>query len=309
MQSIESLDHANSAQPDQPGRAQLFVTPVAKFIAMSLCTFGVYEAYWSYKNWRFVKERDGSSIRPFWRAAFYPLWHHTLLSEVGEVVQSAALSNGLYRGFLGGSVILLSATWRLPDPWWLVSFLTFLPFLPALIAMSKVDSPGGPIQESVTTHRPANFIAYLAGGPIVAFTVLSSIGYFPSTAVVAGDYLWDRDVEYLETEGILGPEEDILYFYSEGLWSIKEGGQFISDEYVTSYWRDPEDGESYMAYAAYAEIDDVEVLWAEGLLGLTVVTITTMDELEFELWLSSEGGGDKMLVEKMRQLWKQNRAI
>ena len=53
----------------------LAVSPV-KFVAMSLCTFSLYEMYWSYKNWRIIKDRDGSKIMPFWRAFFYPLWHY-----------------------------------------------------------------------------------------------------------------------------------------------------------------------------------------------------------------------------------------
>lgn len=56
MTDWSCMDYDNGEQPGQPGKAQPFVTSTTKFIAMSLCTFGVYELYWSYKNWRYVKD-------------------------------------------------------------------------------------------------------------------------------------------------------------------------------------------------------------------------------------------------------------
>ena len=273
-----------------------------KFIAMSLCTLGLYELYWSYKNWQFIKDRDGSDIRPVWRAAFYPLWHYSLLSKLNISVDSRALSHRAYRLFLATSLIVLSSLWRLPDPYWLLSMLTFLPFLPAVLPMARPVS-SAIAEQPRSSHRPVNFVAYLLGGPFVVFISLISIGYLPGTAVVAGNYLWDKDIAYLIEAKILGPEEEIEYFYSAGLWSIKENGQFISDKYVTSYWLDPDKGETYISFAAYEEIDDINVVWAETFLDSTVITVTTVDERVFELWISSESGGDKKFVDTMRKFW------
>jgi hypothetical protein len=297
------MDYNNSEQPGRPGGGQPFVTSTAKFIAMSLCTFGVYELYWSYKNWRYVRDRDMTDIRPFWRAIFYPVWHYSLLSELNKVVRSRALESAVYRVFLASSLILLGAMWRLPDPFWLVSMLTFLPFLPAVAPMAEAVS-SGPIQQPVVFHRPANLIAYLIGGPALVFVALSSIGFFPSTAVVAGSDLWDRDIVYLKEAEILGRDEEIVYFYSAGLWSVKEDGQFVSKDYVTSYWQDPADGEIGIAYASYEEIEDIKVAWAKGSWDQTVITVITNEEAEFELWLSSESGGDRKFVDTMRRFWK-----
>ncbi len=283
----------------------LAVSPV-KFVAMSLCTFGLYEIYWSYKNWQIIKDRDGSEIMPFWRAAFYPLWHYSLLTELNKSLVSRALSSGVYRGLLAASVLILNGMWRLPDPYWLVSFLTFLGFLPALLAMRRPE-PTGVIQEQTRSFHPANLIAYLFGGPLFAFVALSSIGFFPSTAVVTGDAVWDRDIKYLREEEILGPEEKIVYFYSEGMWSIAEGGQFISADFVTSYYQDPDTGEISLDYVAFSDISDIDVTWAETFFDLTVVTITTSDDHQFLLWLSSEGGGDRKFVNAMTENWNRSR--
>ena len=274
-------------------------------MAMSVCTFGVYEIYWTYKNWRIVKDRHRSEIMPFWRAFFYPIWHYSLLTELNTVLNSGTLSSAAFRGVLAASVIILMPTWRLPDPYWLVSFLTFLGFLPALLAMQR-SRPTRAIEEQTSSFHPSNLIAYLLGGPLFVFIALSSIGFFPSTAVVTGDALWDRDIEYLREAEILAPGEEITYFYSGGLWSIAEDGQFISDEYVTSYYRHPETGETHVDFTPYSEIKDIDVKWAASFLDMTIVTITTRDDRQFELWLSDEAGGDRRFVDSLKENWNRS---
>ena len=298
----------NSLQPNSGVEPRYFLTSPGKFIAMSLCTFGLYEIFWSYKNWRFVKDRDSSAIMPFWRAMFFPLWHYSLLTELNKTLKSKNLSSSAYRGLLAMYVLILGAVWRLPDPYWLVSFLTFIGFLPAVFAM-RTARPAGAIQEQREYFHPSNLIAYGLGGPIFAVIALSSVGFFPSTAVVVGDDLWDRDIEYLLETGILAPDEEIAYFYSLGLWSIAEDGQFFSDSHVTSYGRDPETGETNLYYAAFSDISDINVTWAESFLDDTVVTITHTNDQWFELWLSNEGEGDRKFVDALIRNWnKRQRA-
>jgi hypothetical protein len=203
---------------------------------------------------------------------------------------------------LATAVLILNTALRLPDPYWLVSFLTFFGFLPALLAMRRPE-PTGAIQDQVRSFHPANLIAYCLGGPIFAFIALGVIGFFPSTVVIAGDALWDRDINYLREQEILGPEEEIAYFYSGGIWSIAEDGQFFSKEYVTSYYQDPDTGETYLDYVSFSDTSDIDVAWSEAYLDDTVVTITTNDKYQFELWLSSEGGGDRKFVNALTENW------
>ncbi len=300
------MDAINPGQPTGGIAPRYFATSPGKFVAMSLCTFGLYEIFWSYRNWKFIRDRDGSEIMPFGRAFFYPLWHYSLLTQLNITLESKQLSSAAYRGFLAAWVLLLMPTWRLPDPYWLVSFLTFLGFLPALLAMRRAE-PTGAIQEQIKSFHPSNLIAYFLGGPVFAFIALSSIGFFPSTAVVAGDALWERDINYLKDAEILGPGEDIIYFYSAGIWSIAEDGQFFSNEYVTSYYQDPDTGRTYVDYVAYSDISDIDVEWAETFIDNTVVTITTIDDAQFQLWLSSEAQGDRKFVNAMTARWNKSR--
>lgn len=287
---------------DNP-KPEFFAVGPVKFVAMATCTFGLYEMYWSYKNWKFVKARDGSDIWPWARALFYVLTHYALLTKLNASLNSAALRDSGVRGGLAAMLFIVNALWKLPDPYWLLCFLTPLAFFPAL-KMAPDEQDSNPVQEPVSSFHPSNLVAYLLGGPLFALAALSAIGYFPGTAVTTGDQLWDRDKAYLVEANILGPDEEIIYFYSLGVFSIAEDGQFISDEYVTTYFQDPEDGETYMDFAAYENIDDIEVAWSESFFEDTVVTVTDTDGFEFQLWLSAENDGDHTFVDALNERWR-----
>lgn len=292
---------------DVQGFSSYFPVSPLKFSLMSLCTCGLYEMFWSYKNWRRIKIRDKSEISPVWRAFFYPFWHYSLLADIAERRSTGVIRNKLYRLALAISLIIICYSWRAPDPYWLLCLLTFVPMLPAVYAIAEINA----LQETPPSQNPhtfLNFAAYLFVSPILAFSVLLTIGYFPNTMVVPGESLWERDIRYLRSQEILAEDEQIIYFYSAGLTSIKSDGQFISEEYVTSYWLDPDDGVVYTAFATYEEIEDVSVDWSDSWLEDTRIRISTGDDLQFELWVSADSGGDKKFVYELKRLWRAKRA-
>src|SRR5690625_4658746 len=60
----------------KPPLPEVFFHHVAawKFILLSLATLGLYELYWFYRGWSFVKRSEKSRIMPFWRTVFAPIW-------------------------------------------------------------------------------------------------------------------------------------------------------------------------------------------------------------------------------------------
>jgi hypothetical protein len=69
------------AQSDKP--LFLYISS-AWLVILSIVSVGLYEAYWIYKNWRYVKERYGLKIRPFWRGIFGIFYCHSLLERIHE---------------------------------------------------------------------------------------------------------------------------------------------------------------------------------------------------------------------------------
>lgn len=87
--------------------APLFLyIPTSRLIVLSIVSMGLYELYWIYKNWRYIKERDGLNISPFWRGFFGIFYCHSLLRRIHEdqearsYGQPAFSSGGLATGWV-----------------------------------------------------------------------------------------------------------------------------------------------------------------------------------------------------------------
>jgi serine/threonine protein kinase len=73
----------SSEQPVQNSSSPLFLyISVWQLIIFSVVSFGVYQSYWIYKNWRYLKEREGLKIKPFWRGVFSIFFCHSLLHRI-----------------------------------------------------------------------------------------------------------------------------------------------------------------------------------------------------------------------------------
>lgn len=143
---------------------------------MSIVSLGIYEAYWIYRNWRYIKERDGLKIQPFWRGFFGIFYIHSLLKAIKtdpatyRIAHAKFSPGGLATGwimlrFLGNGLA------RVPDPavnliGFVISAPTFLFLLPAQNHINALNE--------VSSLRPAYYP--FSGGHIVCL-VLGIIGW------------------------------------------------------------------------------------------------------------------------------------
>jgi amino acid permease len=87
------------SQQPQPSNPLFLYIPSARLILSSIASMGLYEAYWISKNWRYIKEREGLKISPFWRGVFGIFFCHSLLRKIhadeeARSVQVPAFSAG-----------------------------------------------------------------------------------------------------------------------------------------------------------------------------------------------------------------------
>lgn len=111
--------------------AYFFTTSTFKLVLMSICTFGIYELFWFYKNWVLIKERTDQNIMPFWRAFFAPLWAYSCFKHIKSSANENNVTESLSIGLLAIVYFVLQALSRLPDPYWLVSLFSFTLLIPA----------------------------------------------------------------------------------------------------------------------------------------------------------------------------------
>ncbi len=55
---------------------------MAKFLLLSFASLGIYQSYWAYKNWVWVRDIGKEEVSPFWRMVFIPFTNFNLFWRV-----------------------------------------------------------------------------------------------------------------------------------------------------------------------------------------------------------------------------------
>jgi len=103
-----------------------FTATRTKLILMSLCTFGFYYYYWFYKNFQRIKETTGKNIWPFWRALFCPLMAYSCFKPIQDVADKNNTKSTINPVLLALCFFILGYFAYLPDPYWLIFYLSIL---------------------------------------------------------------------------------------------------------------------------------------------------------------------------------------
>jgi hypothetical protein len=154
-EQAEEMPYVTPAAPRR-ARQQYFGVSKPKLAVLSLVTFGLYEIYWFYKNWKLVKIRTGQNIRPFWRAVFAIFYCYSLFKSVKQSANSLGIPCQMSPGLLTCAYIVLSAMWDLPDPFWLVSLLAFLPLVSVQGVINEVNAKAAPTREQSGAYSLSN---------------------------------------------------------------------------------------------------------------------------------------------------------
>ena len=162
------------ASPSQLSKPIYFPVSPIKLAVLSICTLGLYEIYWFYKNWQLIKEREHTDIMPFWRAIFAIFFCYSLFQRIGKNAKEMALPN-ISAGGLSVGWIIVTLLWRLPDPYWLVSYLAFFFLLPVQKTVNKINAQYAPDHDKNNRFRAWNIVAVFVGG---IFFILAIIGSF-----------------------------------------------------------------------------------------------------------------------------------
>lgn len=133
---------------------------------------------------------------------------------------------------------------------------------------------------------------------LVVLGVMVESGALVSSEVVAGSELSQADSQMLVDEGIIAPDETVLYFYSTGVTSISDDGNLLTDQRVISYER--VDGVLGVYAAKYEEVEDVIIVEEGNYIDDTIVEIDTVDGELFFLYLSPIEGGDHAFIKELQ---------
>jgi hypothetical protein len=154
------------------------VQPVWKFCFLYIITFGIYQIPWGHKHWKFIKEREGLKINAWFRSWILPFTLYWLAKRMFSLAEEKGYKEKPSPSMVAGLFWFFFVLSWLPEPLWLISFLSFLPLLTVLKAANfywEKEQPNFPLRKSLTGRE----IAWTIFGVIFWFLVL--LGSFMSS--------------------------------------------------------------------------------------------------------------------------------
>jgi uncharacterized membrane protein len=173
------MQTTGAAVPATPQPAEAAAQPypsvsLAKFTVLWFCSLGLYGIYWFYMQWQAIKERERLDIIPALRAIFQIFFCYSLFDRVNAHARTLGLGPGIAAGPLAAGFIVLSLLWRLPDPYWLVSMLSFLFLLPAQHLINRINASVAPQQPLNDRFSTANVVLIVVGGMLWALALFGT---------------------------------------------------------------------------------------------------------------------------------------
>jgi hypothetical protein len=172
--AVADMDSASTSA--EAADTPFFAVTLFKYVLMFVCTLGLYQIYWFYRNWQLVKEREGFAglrISPIPRAIFSIFFCYQLFAKVRDYEHPALKPRRrLLAGPLAAGWIILSVLWRLPDPYWWPSTLSFLFVLPVQVRVNQINAEVAPGHDRNARLSWRNWIAVGLGGVLILLVLI-----------------------------------------------------------------------------------------------------------------------------------------
>lgn len=287
-------------------KSLFFPVKPLKLIVMWILTFGLYGAYWFYRNFRYAKEQANDASMPIARGIFYGFWYYPLWrilkDDCEQRYEDSHLPGKPLAVILALALLVFSFAAgidALVIPAMLACTLLVLPLANYVAFINGHDS-AALIKNS--RWLPRHFLLIVLSLPLCVLSVGSEIGLLPNDAVIQGNRLLSHDIKFMQRKGIIKPSDTIEYFYSDSLFFIQDDGNGFTQRHVFSYWKD-DDNTLKKETVEYADIEKIDVAWGNNITENSTVTITRKDGGEFLLFVSRADYKDAAFVRILKDNW------
>jgi hypothetical protein len=156
-------------------------------------------------------------------------------------------------------------------------------------------------------RRPWTYAAIGCGSLVVLVGVLLIIlgSFVPETEVTPGRQLRAEYASVVEELGLLDPGEEILFWYSDGLFSVKEGFYFFTNKKVVVYRQDYAEP---AIIVTYSEIEDIDFTRNPSFFEDSEITLILADGVVF-FPVSSDNDGDLKFVDLLIKTWQERQPL
>lgn len=114
------------------------VIPIWKFILLSLITYWIYDLIWFYRWWKTLQKEDKNlKIRIFWRLFFLPFNVWSFAENMKRIFLEKWIILNFSPSLIWILYFLFHISWKLPDPYSIISDFTVIIMLPLVNWMNK----------------------------------------------------------------------------------------------------------------------------------------------------------------------------
>jgi len=296
------------------------------FLVLSTLTFGLYESYWLYRNWKYIQGQRKSPMMPIARGIFSYIWFYPLFNALRQDSENRFAANKVQATLLAVAfsalyvaIVLLSNVIdyasllfdsmadaaRFETAFYTLWFASPLLFLPMLNYINWINSKDQSALRYNSTWRIRHGVIALLILPVLAVVVAQQLNVIPSSSVVAGRDMMSHDIKFLQRHKIIPASQNVEYFYSEAFLSMQDEGNGFTKRNVFSYWLD-DDGKLTQRTAAFDAVEDIAVKYGAN-DDDTIITITHADGNSFRLFVASEQKKDKVFAKYLLKWWQLGR--
>ncbi|ARU29372.1 TonB family protein [Cellvibrio sp. PSBB006] len=288
--------------------AVFYPISVVKVITLLFFTLGTYSCYWFYRNWSYIKRKDQRNISPFWRAVFESFWFYPIAYRIANSDEPKQQNMPRSAWILGVFAVLYFISALLMDKFILIGLALGSALLVILVRqVNAYQQSSAEIYSHHSRWKLRHFLLLIAFSPLFLLAFGQELRLLPADKVVAGDYLLQRDLKFMQRNNIIAANDKLIYFYSDDSFSIRSDGNGLTEQGVFSYW-EGDDGELYRETAKFFEMQKIE--FSKGSYGVnSILTVYREDGSDFLLYLTTEESGDEEFEKELRKRWGDARLL
>ena len=152
-----------------------FPVSLTKLFVLSVCTLGLYELYWFFKNWQLVAVRTGAGryVTPAIQVVLAFFFCFPFFKRVAEV--SREVDAPLRRpGWLAISWVLLHLAGRIQGPFWIISLGSVVPLLVVQTSVNEINSAFSPTAWRNSRFSVWNVLTCVLGAAVLIFALVNT---------------------------------------------------------------------------------------------------------------------------------------
>ncbi len=158
-----------------------YVISIKKLIVLSTLTFGLFEIYWFYKQFKSFKAETKWGIIPWLLTLFNGVTCYNLFRRISSTIEKVDKKKKLEYFWLAVAYFMFLIVGRMPEPYFYTTVLSFLPLIPVQKAISFYWHKKLGKELGEEKFGGWNYVWAITGGLFILLVILAVI--FPAPEV------------------------------------------------------------------------------------------------------------------------------